>query len=91
MGIWSRLRKTIVFVTHSIPEAVFLSNRVVVMSPRPGRITRVIDIDLPQPRTAETHQLLRTFELVTAVRQALRASGAEASPMDPRGRAAAAL
>lgn len=50
LRIWSTSGKTIVFVTHSIPEAVFLSERVVVMSPRPGRLEEVIDIGLPQPR-----------------------------------------
>ena len=82
MKIWSRTETTIVFVTHSIPEAVFLSTRVVVMSPRPGRISRVVDVDLLQPRTAETRDLERYFELVTAVREALRQHESEATPLD---------
>ena len=72
MNIWRRTNTTVVFVTHSIPEAVFLSTRVAVMSARPGRISDVIDIDLPQPRTIETRESPRYFELVTAVREALR-------------------
>ncbi len=64
---------TVVFVTHSIPEAVFLSSRVVIMSPRPGTITEVIDIDLPEPRTYETREDQRFFELLTGVREGLRA------------------
>lgn len=51
LNIWNKRRMTIIFITHSIAEAVFLSDRVVVMTPRPGRIDRVIDIDLPRPRT----------------------------------------
>ena len=72
MRIWRETETTIVFVTHSIPEAVFLSTRVVVMSPRPGRINRVVDVNLPQPRTFETREERRYFELVTEVREALR-------------------
>ena len=72
MRIWGRTRTTVVFVTHSIPEAVFLSTKVVVMSPRPGRISKIVDIDLPQPRTVETRETERYFELVTEVREALR-------------------
>ncbi len=78
LRIWERTGITVVFVTHSIPEAVFLSSRVVVMSARPGRITDVIDIDLPRPRDVETREQRRYFELVTAVREALRRGGADA-------------
>ena len=70
--IWQRTGTTILFVTHSIPEAVFLSSRVVVMSARPGQITHVIDVDLPRPRTDDTRETERYFELVTEVREALR-------------------
>jgi NitT/TauT family transport system ATP-binding protein len=72
LRIWERTGTTIVFVTHSIPEAVFLSTRVVVMSPRPGRITDVIEIDLPRERNVDTRELERYFELVTEVRESLR-------------------
>jgi len=70
--IWQSTGTTVVFVTHSIPEAVFLSTKVVVMSPRPGRIVRVIDIDLPRPRTDDTRETTRYFELITEVRETLR-------------------
>ena len=56
LRIWEQTGTTIVFVTHSIPEAVYLSSRVVVMSPRPGRITKVVDIHLPRPRTDEVRE-----------------------------------
>jgi NitT/TauT family transport system ATP-binding protein len=72
LRIWERTGTTVVFVTHSIPEAVFLSSRVVVMSARPGRITKVIDVDLPRPRNEDTRETRRYFEAVTEVREALR-------------------
>jgi NitT/TauT family transport system ATP-binding protein len=73
LKIWVRTGTTIIFVTHSIPEAVYLSTRVVVMSARPGRITDVIEVDLPRLRTDETREMERYYELVTKVREALRA------------------
>ena len=73
LRIWEKAGSTVVFVTHSIPEAVFLSTRVVVMSARPGRIAATIDVDLAQPRTGETREDARFFERVTAVREALAA------------------
>ena len=73
LRIWEKAGSTVVFVTHSIPEAVFLSTRVVVMSARPGRVSGIIDVDLSQPRTTETREDPRFFELITAVRETLAA------------------
>jgi NitT/TauT family transport system ATP-binding protein len=72
LKIWERTETTIVFVTHSIAEAVFLSTRVVVMSARPGRISAIVDVDLPRERNVETREMVRYFQLVTEVREALR-------------------
>jgi NitT/TauT family transport system ATP-binding protein len=77
LRIWEQTGITVVFVTHSIPEAVYLSSRVVVMSARPGRITRIVDIDLPRPRNEETRESERYFALITEVREALRAGGGD--------------
>jgi len=74
LKIWAETGSTIVFVTHSISEAVFLSTRVAVMSARPGRISNVIPIDLPQPRGEATREDPHFFELVTDVREALHGS-----------------
>jgi NitT/TauT family transport system ATP-binding protein len=71
LDLWTRTRVTIVFVTHSVPEAVRLSDRVAVMSPRPGRIERMMEIDLPRPRTAATRDLPRYWDLLREVRAAL--------------------
>ncbi len=80
LSIWQQLRSTVVFVTHSISEAVFLSTRVVVMSPRPGRIAGIVPIDLPYPRTVVTREEPRFFELVTQVRELLRLRGEHLLP-----------
>ncbi len=71
LRIYEQTRTTILFITHSIAEAVFLSTRVAVMSGRPGRIVDVIEIDLPFPRIADTRQLPEYFEYVTRVRRSL--------------------
>lgn len=73
LRIWGALDgMTVIFVTHSINEAVYLSSKVVVMSPRPGRISEVIDIPLPRPRGPETRDLDDFFHLTNQVRHALR-------------------
>jgi NitT/TauT family transport system ATP-binding protein len=77
MRIWQQTRTTIVFVTHSIPEAVFLSTRVVVMTPRPGRIAGVVEVGLAQPRVFETRELPAYFSKLNEVRETLRRAGAE--------------
>lgn len=72
LRIWDTTHVTVVFVTHSIAEAVFLSSRIVVMSPRPGRITEIVDNDIPYPRDTHTRELPEFFEKVTHVRELLK-------------------
>jgi NitT/TauT family transport system ATP-binding protein len=72
LRLWDKTGKTVVFVTHSIPEAVFLSTRVVVMSPRPGRIYDVIDCGFPRDRTLEIRETPEFLEIANRVRHGLR-------------------
>lgn len=80
MRICAETGKTVVFVTHSIPEAVFLSTQVVVMSARPGRITHVIDVELGDRRNAdEVRESAEFFKKITEVREALRGAGQQST------------
>ncbi len=71
LRIWKATGKTVIFVTHSIPEAVFLSQRVVVMSPRPGRIVDVVDVDLPSERTPAVSDTPEFISVAARVRSGL--------------------
>jgi NitT/TauT family transport system ATP-binding protein len=73
LRLWAQTEKTIAFVTHSIPEAVYLSTRIVVMSPRPGRITDVIDSPLPRDRPLDIRDTAQFIEIAQRVREGLRA------------------
>lgn len=73
LRLWADTGKTVVFVTHSIPEAVFLSTRIVVMSPRPGRIIDIIDCDFPRSRTLDIRETPEFLKIAHRVREGLRA------------------
>ncbi len=73
LNLWRKTDKTVVFVTHSIPEAVFLSTRIIVMSPRPGRILEIIDCDLPEDRTLDIRETPEFLKIAHQVREDLRA------------------
>ncbi|MEM6677195.1 MAG: ABC transporter ATP-binding protein [Pseudomonadota bacterium] len=73
LALWARTGKTVGFVTHSIPEAVYLSTRIVVMSPRPGRIVDVIESPLPKERPLEIRESPAFLEIARRVREGLRA------------------
>jgi NitT/TauT family transport system ATP-binding protein len=73
LHLWRTTRKTVVFVTHSIPEAVYLSTKIVVMSPRPGRIIDVIDCTFPRDRTLDIRETAEFLEVAHRVRDGLRA------------------
>jgi NitT/TauT family transport system ATP-binding protein len=72
LRLWDQHRTTVVFVTHSVTEAVVLADRVLVMSPRPGRIVADIPVGLPRPRVAEVEDTVAFLEAATTVRRALR-------------------
>ena len=74
--LWDRTSKTVIFVTHSIPEAVVLSTKIVVMSPRPGRVHDVIDCNLPRERTLDIRETPEFLEIAHRVRDGLRAGHA---------------
>lgn len=78
LKLWARTGKTIGFVTHSIPEAVYLSTKIVVMSPRPGRITDVIDSPLPRERPLDIRDSREFIEISHRVREGLRAGHGDA-------------
>ncbi len=69
LSIWSKAKKTVIFVTHNIPESVFLSDRVVVLSPHPGRISAIVDINLPRPRENSIRETPEFYEYVTKIRR----------------------
>jgi NitT/TauT family transport system ATP-binding protein len=73
LELWGRTKKTVVFVTHSIPEAVFLSSKIVVMSPRPGRIIDVIETNLPRDRTLDIRESPEFLKIAHRVREGLKA------------------
>lgn len=77
LELWARTQKTIAFVTHSIPEAVYLSTKIVVMSPRPGRITDIIESSLPEKRPLNIRDSAEFIEIAHRVREGLRAGHVE--------------
>jgi NitT/TauT family transport system ATP-binding protein len=73
--IWQSTRKTVVFVTHSIEEAVFLSDRIIVMTPRPGRVREVINVDLPRPRGLDVRKHPAFTEAINRVNHLFQEMG----------------
>ena len=76
LRLWEQTSKTVVFVTHSIPEAVFLSTRIIVMSPRPGRVQDIVNCDFPRDRTLDIRETPAFLDVAHRVRQGLRAGHA---------------
>ena len=72
LELWKATKKTVLFVTHSIPEAVYLSTKIVVMSPRPGRVSKIIDNPLPEDRPLDVRETAAFLDVASEVRAALR-------------------
>jgi NitT/TauT family transport system ATP-binding protein len=85
-ALWLASRKTVIFITHSIDEAVLLADRVVVMSPRPGRIDRILDVDLPRPRGLAARRAPRFSQLAEEITALFLARGI-LNQADPAGSA----
>ena len=83
LELWAKMRKTIVFVTHSIDEAVYMSDRIIVMGARPGRIVKVIDVDLPRPRDDATRALPQFGRIRTDAWEILKAGIRVADAQEP--------
>ena len=75
LRLWSESGQTIAFVTHNITEAIFLADRVVVLTPRPGRLARIYEIDLPRPRTIEMTFEPRFIETIQEIKLAVETGG----------------
>jgi NitT/TauT family transport system ATP-binding protein len=75
LHLWDAHKRTALLVTHSIPEAVFLSDRVIVMTPRPGRIESVVSVNLPRPRTLEMKETPEFNAAVAEIRRVFLAEG----------------
>jgi NitT/TauT family transport system ATP-binding protein len=86
LDVWQRTGAAVLFVTHSIEEAVYLSDRIVVMTPRPGTIGAILDVDLPRPRTLEVKRTPAAFERSARVRLALELASREPNRREPAGR-----
>lgn len=80
LSIWEQTRKTVLFITHSVPEALFLSDRVIVMDSQPGRVRGEVDVSLPRPRDEGVKESMAFFELLRALRTLLRPQSQEGGP-----------